>query len=186
MEAPDGSMVSPEIDTHRPLTAMEWDDSQWDVSNWDGTQWEGLKLSGAYIGDANIIYLFVNAKVIMNEETHAPQIDLSENKAQPHPELLGMKPVFVKTMGINGQQFTFFAGTTEFDKIALYAYDSPGNLLETKHFGEVQSYEAAGLIKTGDDGLAILGTTYILGRVKRICLFKLSAEEVEEMVGERQ
>jgi len=186
MEAPAGnSTIHPEFHINRPFITMEWDDSQWDVSNWDGTNWSGLKLSGAYIDDNNFISLFVNYEIKMDGQTQPPQISLNENEYQgdPQSELLESKPVYIMTMNVNGQKTVFFAGSTRSDKIVLYAYEwSTRGYLDTRYFGHTRPFEPSGLIQTGDGGLVILGTTYVMDRFGRICLFKLSKTELEDMV----
>ena len=86
---------------------------------------------------------------------------------------------------MNGQTIVFFAGSSKSDQIVLYTYSvSSGICLDKKYFGGTRFYEAAGLIKTADGGIEILGTTYLASLFDRICLFKLSKEELENMVGQ--
>jgi hypothetical protein len=94
------------------------------------------------------------------------------------------RPVYIKTIRVVDRDIVFFSGGTGFDRIVLYAYDlSAGRFLGKEYYGEKRLYEAAGLIGTGDGGLAILGNTYVMDLQKRICLFKLSKAEVEAVAG---
>lgn len=196
MEAPkEDSDIHPDLFLDRPLIAMEWNDSQWNVSNWDGNQWDGLKLSYAAI-DNDMVYFAVNSRIkvekkieiiykVENGEEIEEELEISILKleeGQPQLELLASKPVYMMSMPVNGKEIVFFAGSTIFNNISLYAYDPvEKTLLNKDYFGDIRSFEAAGLIKTDDDGLAILGITYVMNRLKRICLFKLSKADVEEM-----
>lgn len=179
MEAPDGSGFHPEFYLEKPLIAMDWN-----VSQWDNSQWNGIRISGAYIDkeeDNNIVSLFVNSGIIMDEETNQGQIET--NKEDKQPELNAFRPVYIKTIAVNGRDIVFFTGSTKFDQIVLYACDRlTGTWMEEVYFGEKRLYEAAGLIETGDNGLAILGITYIMDLQERICLFKLSKAELENIV----
>ncbi len=181
MEAPDGSEPHPAFKLERPLIAMEWDDRQWDVSKWDG-----MKLSGAYVSkdknNDNIVSFFINSKIIMDEETKEGEIE--PNEEYDVSELFASKPVYIKTIPVNGQDIVFFAGSTKEGKIGLYTYSLlESEFLGKEYFGEARVYEASGLIDTGDGGLAILGTTYVMNRLKRLCLFKLSETEVKAIAG---
>lgn len=130
--------------------------------------------SGALLIE-NIITFFVNRSLT----------DVNENTIIIQFELVPSKPVYMKTMNVNEQKAVFFVGSGRNDKIVLYAYDlSTGSLAAKKYFGHTNVYESAGLIETGDGGLAVLGTTYLAGQLDRICLFKLSKQELEDLMGQ--
>ena len=99
-------------------------------------------------------------------------------------ELSATYPVYIEEMNIDNKDYIFFAGTTVFQSIKLYAYDleAPNVQPKTKIFGVANSYYAYGLIKTTDNGLAILGETYVSSAGSRICLIKLSEKDLIEMV----
>ena len=50
------------------------------------------------------------------------------------------------------------------------------------YLGFSNPFEVASLIRTEDEGLLVCGTTYLAGRFPRICLFKLSKENVESFM----
>jgi len=69
----------------------------------------------------------------------------------------------------------------------LYAYEkSSGDFLNNRYFGDIRIYEAAGLIDTYDGGLAILGNTFVMDQLGRICVFKLSKTEVEDLCSQQE
>lgn len=137
---------------------------------------DDLRVSGAFIRpeegeEKEKIAFIVNNKIggvggidIINELSRRNSVDIMERN-------------------INNKDYVFFVGTTVFNTIKLYAYDKNAPLLQPKIklFGEDENYYACRLIKTDDNGLAILGGLYMpAGR--RICLIKLSEYDLVEMV----
>lgn len=150
----------------RPFTAMHW--HVYDIN--------GINFSGAAVSENDIVMLYVNSSM-------EPTMDA----VYTQPELHAEKPVFIKTAKVKGEDIVFFAATTNAGNIVLYAYGLlDRNILGKTYFGGTRFYEAADLIGTNDGGLAILGTTNVLDRIKRICLFKLSSADLEEMVRDGQ
>lgn len=159
------------------------------TSPWDGSftgtyipdtpfiavDWSGYTAAGAFIHD-NTISFFINFPPEYAAWYNVQQSELSESK-----------PVCIKIMNVSYQKLVFFAGSTRGDKIVLYAYDWENGIWvppNKEYFGFTNIYEAAGMIETADGGLALLGTTYITGRLGRICLFKLSIEDLKDIVGQ--
>ncbi|NIM11148.1 MAG: hypothetical protein GTO45_04110 [Candidatus Aminicenantes bacterium] len=152
---------SPLVEYPSPLAFLTMDNS-------------GSTASGALLIE-NIIAFFVNRSLT----------DLNETIIIIQFELVPSKPVYMKTMNVNEQKAVFFVGSGKNDKIVLYAYDwSTGSFAAKEYFGHTNVYESAGLIETGDGGLAILGTTYLAGQLGRICIFKLSKQELEDLMGQ--
>lgn len=150
-----------------PFIALELDGT-----DWNGSQWDGLKVSGVRIEDSVVVF-YVNFKIM----------DMDGGGGILQPELSDTKWVYIKGINVNDEQVVFFAGTAKNSKIMLYSYNrSTREFLHKDYFGDRSIYEASGLIGTSDGGLAILGTTYFAGRLGRICLFKLSKEELEDFV----
>jgi hypothetical protein len=132
--------------------------------------WDGVDLSGAFI-DNNVISLIVNSDINNLE------------KGQRQSELIPSKAVFTRRMRLNNKEIAFFVGSSKNNKIVLYCYNrATETRLNKKYFGHTHIYEASGLITTDEGGLAILGTTFVAAHLGRICLFKLSREELEEMI----
>jgi hypothetical protein len=152
-----------EIPISNPFIAMEWD---------------GNYSYKALIND-NIVSFSANPDISVVD---------AEN-VHEQSELIESKPVFIKTMPVDGQKMIFFLGSSKNNRIVLYAYDGdPQNGIlkkrfkEKMYFGHTHIFEAEALIETKDNALAILGTTYVAGQLGRICVFKLSKEELENLL----
>lgn len=163
--------VSKKSDLVKPFIAMEW----------HGSEGENIIISGARIAD-EIISIFVNHKIS----------GVDEKIGFPQPELIVSKPVYIETISLKvdnkEEDVVFFAGTSKTFQIQTYFYRLEGEeeekFLGEMIFGEVHIYEPAGLTKTQDGGLAILGNATVAARMDRICLFKLSKEEMEGIINE--
>jgi hypothetical protein len=147
---------------HKPFVAMEWYDNEPGNS----------RFSGARI-DSDTVSFFINFPLEgVDGETGDPQLELDEGK-----------PVYVHTIEINTKKIVFFVGSSKSNEIVLYTYDHlTRNDLDKRYFGGTRLYEAAGLLPTGDGGLAIVGTTYVMDLFGRICLFKLSKADLQDMI----
>ena len=95
------------------------------------------------------------------------------------PELVADAPVKIIRTTVEGVELVVYASTTRSRQIGLFAYQLPdGTLRGTRYLGFSNPFEVAALTVTSDGGLAVCGTTFLAGRFPRICLFKLSAEEL--------
>ena len=63
----------------------------------------------------------------------------------------------------------------------LNFFDYKGTLLGSKRLGSESPYLAGNITTTGDGGLAILSNTLISGRISRLAILKISAEEVQNL-----
>jgi len=94
-------------------------------------------------------------------------------------ELSSNAQVKVINLSLNTKSILLFASNTRSKQIALFGYDrTTGKLVGSKYLGFSNAYEIASLTSTSDGGLAVCGTTYVAGRFPRICLFKLSKDEL--------
>jgi hypothetical protein len=99
----------------------------------------------------------------------------------PLPELTPNATVKILRTTIEARKVVLYASDTRSKQIALFGYDeTTGELLGSKYLGFSNPFEVAALAPTADGGLIVCGTTYVAGRFTRICLFKLSKEEVAE------
>ena len=97
------------------------------------------------------------------------------------PELKEDAKVILERVTVNGQKILIYGSDTKNGQIALIAYDElSGELKGTKYLGFAFPYEIAGFVQTADEGLAVAALTQVAGRFPRICLFKLSKEELAE------
>jgi len=99
------------------------------------------------------------------------------------PELIPDSKVKILRAVINKKNILVYAGDTQTRQIGLYFYDeATGEFLGSRYLGFSNPFQLANLIQTEDEGLAVCGTTYVAGRFARICLFKLSKEEVADTI----
>jgi hypothetical protein len=99
----------------------------------------------------------------------------------PFPELVSNAPVKIISATINANPRVLYGSNTRGKQIALYGYNpADGTLVGSRYIGFSNSFELASMKATTDDGLIVLGTTYIAGRFPRIALFKLSSEALGE------
>lgn len=99
------------------------------------------------------------------------------------PELTDNAPVELELINIEGQEAILYGSNTKSGQIILMAYSrSSGELLGTKYLGSTYPYEIADFIVTEDLGLAVVGNTSVAGRFDRICLFKLSKDDLLDLI----
>lgn len=96
------------------------------------------------------------------------------------PELVSNATVKILRATVKDANTLIYASDTRAKQIALLLYDeATGGLRGSHYLGFSNPFEVASLVQTEDKGLLVCGTTYLAGRFPRICLFKLSKEEVE-------
>jgi len=114
----------------------------------------------------------------VNSSGISSSTDLGGN---PLPELTPNAKVAILRTTIDARKIVIYASDTRSKQIALFGYDeATGALVGSKYLGFSNPFEIASLTATGDGGLIVCGTTYVAGRFTRICLFKLSQEELTE------
>jgi len=97
------------------------------------------------------------------------------------PELVPNAVVKIIRATILNKNVVIYASNTRSKQIGLFFYDeSSGAFLGSRYFGFSNPYEVGNLIQTDDGGLAVCGTTYVAGRFGRICLFKVSKDELSK------
>ncbi len=121
-------------------------------------------------------YLIPNAT--LNTSDISSSIDLGGN---PFPELIANASVKILRATIGTKKVAIYGSDTQSKQISLFGYDeSTGEFIGSKYLGFSNPFEIASLTPTEDGGLAICGTTYVAGRFPRICVFKLSKDQVRE------
>jgi len=99
------------------------------------------------------------------------------------PELVPNAKVKIHRATIDTKNFIVYASDTKTKQIGLFFYDElTGEFLNSRYLGFSNPFEIANLITTTDGGLAVCGTTYLAGRFPRICIFKLSKDEVTSAI----
>lgn len=95
------------------------------------------------------------------------------------PELAANTPVRLITLTSGESSAILYAATTQSKQIALLFYNqSDGSFVSSRYLGFSNPFEIGNLIQTADGGLVVCGVTYVAGRFPRICLFKLSKDDV--------
>lgn len=129
-------------------------------------------------------YSFGNNFLLPNQALNTGTIVSAEDlPGLEFPELAPDAHVVTKMVEVTGENYIIYASSTKSNQIVLLAYDLNGILLGSTYVGNNFPYEVGNFTLTGDDGLAITGTTYVAGRFPRIALLKLSATDVRELIG---
>ncbi|WP_448529789.1 hypothetical protein [Raineya sp.] len=99
------------------------------------------------------------------------------------PEISKFARVVIRRATIAQRNVLLYLTDTKNGQIVLFVYDeATGNLIRTQYFGSANTFQIGSLTLTTDGGIAIVGKTFVAGRFGRICLFKLSPQEVEKWV----
>lgn len=107
----------------------------------------------------------------------------SELSTNNFPEIDPTARVVIKNIQIQNRDISLFATHTKSKRISLYVYDAEnGSLQDIFYLGQSAPYEIGGLDRTSDGGLVVAGRTFVGGRFPRLCLFKLTREEVENLL----
>ncbi len=114
--------------------------------------------------------------VTLNPSDISSSVDLGGNNL---PELANNAPVRIISATVNGKDLSLYGSNTRSKQISLYGYEkTTGKFLGSRYLGFSNPYEITAMTATKDGGLAVCGTTYVAGRFPRICLFKISREEL--------
>jgi hypothetical protein len=74
-----------------------------------------------------------------------------------------------------------FGSNTKSGQIGLYVYDeTTGEFLSSKYLGYSNPFEIAALVQTAEGDIVVSGTTYIAGRLPRLCLIKVPKDEIKD------
>lgn len=99
------------------------------------------------------------------------------------PELTSNATVKIHSKEIGGSNTLVFASDTKAKQIGLFFYnESNGEFLSSRYLGFSNPFEVASIASTSDGGLIVCGTTYLAGRFPRICLLKISKEELAKQL----
>ena len=117
--------------------------------------------------------------VEINTTGVSSSVDLGGNSV---PEFTPDARVLIKRISINNENYLLYGSDSRSKQIVLYLYnENDGSFAGSKYLGFSNPFEIAAVRPTQDEGLIILGTTYIAGRFPRICIFKLSKEELRNL-----
>jgi len=168
------------------FTDLNADEPQGEVHGYqdDGGISQAIPLSGGQFAISRFNfgdnYFLPNAPV--KASGLSSSVDDDNLKGYSLPELTPNAPVKIISATINGKEHLIYASNTKSRQIGLFAYDQATGEFKGSHYlGSTNPFEVASLLVTTDGGLAVCGTTYVAGRFPRICLFKLSAEQLSAL-----
>jgi hypothetical protein len=115
-------------------------------------------------------------------QTNAPGGD-SDLGGYVLPELVPDAHVKIIRTTVGTKNVLVFASDTKSKQIGLFFYEEgTGKFITSRYLGFSNPFEFSSIIVTSDEGLAVLGTTWLAGRFPRLCIFKLSKDEVADLV----
>ena len=101
------------------------------------------------------------------------------------PELVANANVKILRAKIKDENILIYGSDTKSKQIGLLFYEeASGTFVSSRYLGFSNPFEIASLTQTSDDGLAVCGTTYLAGRFPRICIFKLSKDQLESSLSQ--
>ncbi len=122
-------------------------------------------------------FLQPNATLATNQ-TNGSVVDIQEN-SHSFPELEHNARVKVIPATIEGRNTVVYASNTKAGQIGLYVYDrTTGEFLSGKYVGYANPFVIGALVQTPEGDLVLSGTTYIAGRLPRLCLIKIPQNEL--------
>lgn len=107
----------------------------------------------------------------------------SKLRGQTFPEMQAGARIVSSRCSLAGRDVVLFATNTKSKGVAIYAYDAgSGEYLGSKSFSLETPMELGDLVPASDGGMMVMSKTYMASRFARMCLWKLSEEEVKKMV----
>lgn len=146
----------------------------------DGGISQAVPLDGAAFALARFNFgdNYILPKSTLNTNGVSSSVDLGGNS---FPELIANAPVKILRTTLGTTKRVLYGSNTKSSQIGLFGYDeTTGDFTGSKYLGFSNPFELSSFIATSDGGLAVCGTTYMAGRFPRVCIFKLSADEVSQ------
>lgn len=120
-------------------------------------------------------YLLPSVTLPTSGETTSPEVG-----GLFYPELVPDAHVKAHRTVIGTQNVLIFGSDTKSKKIGLFYYDeATGTFLGSRYIGFSNPFEVSTISNTLDGGIVVCGITYLAGRFPRICITKISKDEVE-------
>lgn len=140
-------------------------------------------LCGTIVTNGNDLFTHTNLGIEISGET-ASFTSGSSELGTFHELQNDLESVKWNSQTLDNERFFVILATDHTTRINIMAFRpesrfSGGRIV----LGEVAPYEPAMLRPTTDGGIAVLGTTYVAGRFRRIVLFKLEGEKVDFLKG---
>jgi hypothetical protein len=95
------------------------------------------------------------------------------------PELESNARVKIIRGTFKGKNVVIYASNTKSGQIGIYIYDeTTGEFLSSKYLGYSNPFEVAALVQTTEGDFVVSGTTFVAGRLPRLCLIKVPKDEI--------
>lgn len=108
----------------------------------------------------------------------------SDLAANSYPEIAADAPLVIKTTQLRGKTVLVYGTHTKRQQLVFYFYDQEtATLLGTQYLGLSDPYQLGNFAFTDEGELLVLAETFLIGRFSRLCLFKLSPQEVDQILG---
>lgn len=123
-------------------------------------------------------FLQPNTTLSTNGTTSVTDIQAT---AYSFPELESNADVNAIRGILNGKNVIIYGSNTKSGQIGLYTYnETTGEFLSSKYLGYSNPFEIAALVQTAEGDIVVSGTTYIAGRLPRLCLIKVPKDEIKD------
>lgn len=120
-------------------------------------------------------YVFPRAGLDINELQNAENFNdilISQLKDDATMDIMSYE--------LNDKQYVVYASTSKSNKIVLLFFNADtGEQLYVHTLGYGNPVEIANIIQTADNGIAVLGKTWINSQYQRMILYKLSADQLD-------
>lgn len=131
------------------------------------------------VGRFNFGDNFIHPDAAIPTNSITSSVDLIGN---PYPELVSNTHVEVAEHQINGKSVIIFGSSTNSGQIILMGYDPTTFELKGQlYLGFANPYQFGGFAATADEGLVVVGKTFVGGRFQRPCLFKITRDQTWQL-----
>jgi hypothetical protein len=140
-------------------------------------------LCGTVVTNGNDLFTHTNLGIEISGEA-ASFTSGSSELGTFHELQTGLSSVKWNSQMLDNERFFVILATDHTTRINIMAFRpqsrfSGGRIV----LGDVAPYEPAMLRPTSDGGMAVLGTTYVAGRFRRIVLFKMGDDKIDMIKG---
>lgn len=123
---------------------------------------------------------FIRPHVLINTDEIASSIDLMQSTIS---EFEGRSPSDILLWEHNDIQYVIVCGETQNRQVALYFYDYiTSELVGIEKIGYQNAFTLSSIKLDDENGLLILGSTYVSGRFKRVFLKKMTEKQMANII----
>lgn len=126
-------------------------------------------------------FLLPNISIITGGNPPPGSVTDIQGNGYSFPELESNARVKIIRAVLDGKNVIIYGSNTKSGQIGLYTYDeTTGEFLSSKYLGYSNPFEIAALVQTAEGDIVVSGTTYIAGRLPRLCLIKVPKDEIKD------